>query len=181
MRGGFFVHVTFVRENRAYLETHKVEVPWSNKELELKWAHFVSKLTPGQKETWTLEIRSPKSEVRNAEKAVAELVATLYDESLDAFAPLNWPHGFDFFYQDSTTVQAQFQNFEVSFNRVFGRWDRLTTGVEITYRHFPSELTQNLWGYGYPRRRGITMLSGARAGGEITTMNAVASRPSISR
>jgi len=174
MRGGFFVHVTFVRENRAYLETHKVEVPWSNKELELKWAHFVSKLTPGQKETWTLEIRSPKSEVRNAEKAVAELVATLYDESLDAFAPLNWPHGFDFFYQDSTTVQAQFQNFEVSFNRVFGRWDRLTTGVEITYRHFPSELTQNLWGYGYPRRRGITMLSGARAGGEITTMNAVA-------
>src|ERR1035438_3489687 len=61
MRGGFFVHVTYVRENRAYLDTRKVDVPWKNKELDLKWAHFVSKLQPGQKETWTLEVQSPKS------------------------------------------------------------------------------------------------------------------------
>ena len=54
MRGGFFVHVTYVRENRAYLESRKVSVPWKNKDLELKWEHFVSKLQPGQKETWTL-------------------------------------------------------------------------------------------------------------------------------
>ena len=98
MRGGFFVHVTYVRENRAYLESRKVSVPWKNKDLDLKWEHFVSKLQPGQKETWTLtvqslksKVQSPKSEVRSAEKAVAEMVATLYDESLDAFAPLNWP------------------------------------------------------------------------------------------
>ncbi len=84
MRGGFFVHVTYVRENRAYLESRKVSVPWKNKDLELKWEHFVSKLQPGQKETWSVEIRSPKSEGRSAEKAVAEMVATLYDESLDA-------------------------------------------------------------------------------------------------
>ena len=110
MRGGFFVHVTYVRENRAYLESRKVSVPWKNKDLELKWEHFVSKLQPGQKETWTLEVRSPKSEVRSAEKAVAELVATLYDESLDAFAPLNWPHRFSVFREDYSTLQSQFAN-----------------------------------------------------------------------
>ena len=33
MRGGFTVHVTFVRENRAYLESRHVDVPWTNKQL----------------------------------------------------------------------------------------------------------------------------------------------------
>ena len=100
MRGGFFVHVTYVRENRAYLQSRKVGVPWKNKDLELKWEHFVSKLQPGQKETWTLAVQSPKSKVQSAEKAVAEMVATLYDESLDAFAPLSWPHRFSVFRED---------------------------------------------------------------------------------
>src|ERR1039457_5402324 len=77
MRGGFFVHVTYVRENRASLETRRVSVPWKNKELDLKWEHFVSKLQPGPKETWSLVIQSPTSKVQSAEKAVAEMVATL--------------------------------------------------------------------------------------------------------
>ncbi len=107
MRGGFFMHVTYVRENRAYLQSRKISVPWKNKDLNLKWEHFVSKLQPGQKETWTLVVQSLKSkdqssesEGRSAEKAVAEMVATLYDESLDAFAPLNWPHRFSVFRED---------------------------------------------------------------------------------
>ena len=53
MRGGFTVRVTMVRENRAYLESRRVDVPWTNKDLKLRWEHFVSKLQPGQKETWT--------------------------------------------------------------------------------------------------------------------------------
>jgi uncharacterized protein YfaS (alpha-2-macroglobulin family) len=56
MRGGFTLHVTQVRENRAYLQSRKIEVPWHNKELDLKWEHFVSKLQPAQKETWSLLI-----------------------------------------------------------------------------------------------------------------------------
>ena len=53
MRGGFTVRVTMVRENRAYLHSRQVDVPWTNKKLTVKWEHFVSKLEPGQKETWT--------------------------------------------------------------------------------------------------------------------------------
>ena len=37
MRGGFTLHVTQVRENRAYLDSRHIEVPWSSKELDLKW------------------------------------------------------------------------------------------------------------------------------------------------
>ena len=59
MRGGFTLHVTMVRENRGYLESRHVDVPWTNKNLTVKWEHFVSKLEPGQKETWTAVIAWP--------------------------------------------------------------------------------------------------------------------------
>jgi len=157
MRGGFFVHITYVRENRAFLDSHKVEVPWKNKDLELKWEHFVSKLQPDQKETWTLAVQSLKSRAQSsasaAEAAAAELVATLYDESLDAYAPLDWPRRFSVFYEDSSSAQPQFGNTLTTLQQVFGNWSSSYEAVEITYRSFPPDLTANLWGYGYLRRR----------------------------
>lgn len=152
MRGGFTLHVTQVRENRGYLTSRKVSVPWLNKQLDLKWERMVSKLQPGQKETWTLEVRSPKSEGRSAEQAVAEMVATLYDASLDAFAALNWPDRFGFFREDYSTLNAQFMNFRRDLQRVYGNWREPMEGVAITWRHFPGELTENLWGFRFARR-----------------------------
>ena len=52
------------------------------------------------------------------------MVATLYDESLDAFAPLNWPQRFSVFREDYSTVQSQFANTPMGFQQVFGGWDR---------------------------------------------------------
>jgi len=163
MRGGFTVHVTQVRENRAYLDSHRIEVPWDNKDLELTWEHFVSKLQPGQKETWTLKVRKPKAEVRNAEKEMAEMVATLYDESLDAFTGQNWLRRFNVFRQDRSILQKQFQNFGKSFQHVFGGWPRDYRNVQMTYRSFPPELAG--WGYfgrGAYRTRGVSMAGGRR-------------------
>src|SRR5262249_26064926 len=74
MRGGFTVRVTMVHENRAYLESRQVEVPWSNKELKVRWERFVSKLEPGQKETFTAVVTGP-----SPQKAGAQRGATLYD------------------------------------------------------------------------------------------------------
>ncbi|MCX6929136.1 MAG: hypothetical protein NT154_38855, partial [Verrucomicrobia bacterium] len=173
MRGGFTLHVTYVRENRAYLQSRKVTVPWKNKDLELKWEHFVSKLQPGQKETWTLAVQSlkskvlsPKSEAQGAERAVAEMVATLYDESLDAFAPLNWPHQFSIFREDYSSMQSQFGNTPMGFQPVFGGWGRPYEQVVITYRSFPPDLARNIWGYGWFAKSStrMTTLSAARAG-----------------
>ena len=104
-RGGFFIHVTMVRENRAYLTTRKVEVPWTNKNLSIKWEHFVSKMEPGQKETWTAVITGP-----DAKKAAAEMVAALYDESLDAYLPHSWMQRFSVFREDWSWWQNLFEN-----------------------------------------------------------------------
>jgi hypothetical protein len=147
MRGGFTVHITQVRENRAHLISRHIDVPWSNKDLEIKLEHFTSKLQPGQKETWTAVITG-----REAQKAVAETVATLYDQSLDAFMQHNWQQRFGFFRQDHSTASPQFQNSEKQFQHLHGSWPSYSVHVPNRYREFPRDLVVNYWGYGYPAR-----------------------------
>jgi hypothetical protein len=117
MRGGFTLRVTMVRENRAYLESRRIDVPWTDRELQVRWERFVSKLGPGQQETWTAVISGP-----DAKKAVAEMVATLYDESLDAYLPHRWPSGFGVFRQDSSLVTSNFENSLRNLNSIRGSW-----------------------------------------------------------
>jgi hypothetical protein len=105
MRGGFTLRVTMIRENRAYTTARRVEVPWTNKQLTVRWERFVSKLGPADKETWTAVISGP-----DAEKAVAEMVATLYDASLDAYLPHHWRQAFGVFRTDHSPLQMQFEN-----------------------------------------------------------------------
>jgi hypothetical protein len=172
MRGGFTLHVTQVRENRGYLESRRISVPWSNKDLVVKWEHFTSKLLPGQKETWTAVVEkgsggkptAAREREGSAERLVAEMVATLYDESLDAFAPHNWMRAFSVFREDNSSLQAQFANLAQVFQPVLGRWNQPFEGVSITYRAFPFDLTQNLWGYQFFKSRG--MMAGG-AGGAV--------------
>jgi len=147
MRGGFTLHVTQVRENRAYLESRHVDVPWSNKDLELKWEHFTSKLQPAQKETWTAVITGT-----NAQKAAAEMVAALYDESLDAYMQHHWLQRFSFFYRDQSTASSQFQNADKHFQHLHGNWPSYYVHVPNTHRHFPEDLVANYYGYDYLQR-----------------------------
>ncbi|HEX3720753.1 MAG TPA: MG2 domain-containing protein [Verrucomicrobiae bacterium] len=135
MRGGFTLHVTQIRENRAYFESHKIEVPWKNKELKITWEHFTSKLQPGQKESWTAVITGPK-----AERATAEMVATLYDESLDAFLPLEWNRLNGIFYDDNSSFQQVFCNNTESGSLDFSPWAPKMIDVPMIYRHFPPDL-----------------------------------------
>jgi hypothetical protein len=85
MRGGFTLRATYVHANRAYLNQQIVAVPWTNKQLTVAWERFRSLLEPGQQETWTAIITGP-----DAQKAVAEMVAGLYDASLDQYLPHDW-------------------------------------------------------------------------------------------
>lgn len=155
LRGGFTLHVTQVRENRSFLSSSRIEIPWKNKQFDLSWGHFVSKLQPGQKETWTLAIR-PALPGSSAEKMAAEMVASLYDASLDAFAPQHWANQFNVFRTDYSTMQFHFANLPKGFDYAFGRWNRGWINVPITYRSFPEDLVGSFWGYQRMRtRKGI--------------------------
>lgn len=84
-RGGIAIHFVFVKNNRAYSESAILTVPYTNKELDIQFETFRNKLAPGQQEEWKLKIKD-----KRGEKAFAEMVATLYDASLDQFRPNNW-------------------------------------------------------------------------------------------
>ena len=96
---------TYIRENRAYLNERIVDVPWTNKKLTVKWEHFSSKLGPAQKDTWTAVVSGP-----DAKRTVAEMVAGLYDASLDAYLPHRWMESFAVFRRETSRVQTQFEN-----------------------------------------------------------------------
>lgn len=84
--GGFVVSFTRVQNGRVYDVAKSVAVPMPDRKLTIETLTFRDHLKPGQPEQWTLRISGP-----GKEKLLAETVATLYDASLDAFVPLNWP------------------------------------------------------------------------------------------
>ena len=134
MRGGVTLRITYVRENRAYVHQSIVEVPWTNKRLAVKWESFRSKLMPGQKETWTAVVTGP-----DAKRTAAEMVATLYDASLDQYVRHNWPQMFNVFRSESEWVQTEFQNADRDFQRIRDWHTPKLRPANWTYRSFPSE------------------------------------------
>lgn len=84
-RGNFAVHFIFIKNSRSYYHTQIITVPHNNKELDIIFETFRDKLLPGQQEEWRLKIKDKKGY-----KVVAEMVAAMYDASLDAFKPHNW-------------------------------------------------------------------------------------------
>ncbi|MCX7009037.1 MAG: MG2 domain-containing protein, partial [Kiritimatiellaeota bacterium] len=159
MRGGVTLRVTFIRENRAYLNERIVDVPWTNKKLTVKWETFRSKLLPGQKEMWTAIVSGP-----DAQRAAAEMVAALYDASLDQFSPHDWPKMFDVFRHERDRVNAEFQNVEQGFNHIFGYYEPASRQVEWTYRAFPQDIIGHFMHYGRNRAWAVTARRGEEKG-----------------
>ncbi|MBS0028690.1 alpha-2-macroglobulin family protein [Chitinophaga sp. 22321] len=84
-RGGISLVYVFVKDNRVFAMQAGIDVPWSNKELQVKLGTHRDKLLPGEKEKWTAQITGYKNE-----KVAAEMLASMYDASLDAFQPHHW-------------------------------------------------------------------------------------------
>ncbi|MCD8291812.1 MAG: MG2 domain-containing protein [Prevotella sp.] len=82
---GLLFNVAWVKDGKMYTNNFKIERPLPDKTLNLEWSTFRDRLTPGQTEEWTLTITKP-----DGMPADAQLLATLYDASLDAIMPFNW-------------------------------------------------------------------------------------------
>lgn len=84
-RGGFGVYHFFVKDNRFYSMDNTIMVPWSNKDLQITYETFRDKTLPGSEEKWKLKISGTKGE-----KVAAEMLASMYDASLDEFRSHSW-------------------------------------------------------------------------------------------
>lgn len=157
MRGGFTLRVTAVRENRAYLHAVRVDVPWSNKRLAVKWERLVSKLEPGQRETWTAVITGP-----DATRAAAEMVATLYDASLDAYRPNGWMSGFGVFRQEHARPPARFENVLRPLTSTGPGWIFGQRDGTLRYPGYPGSVLWNHHGYGFSHAAALSVTSERR-------------------
>ena len=181
-RGGLNLYVTFVRDNRLYTHQHRIAVPWKNKELAIKWEHFVSKLQPGGRETWTAVVSPSKDSGDNAsgdsaELAAIEMVAAMYDSSLDQFAPHHWSQGLGNFYMDYLYRNPQFTNGIGSFNSIAYIRPPRNRAASRYYRSFEDGLSlQN-----YARRRMMPKGGRSFAGGEVAAQSAFLGVPRGSR
>jgi hypothetical protein len=84
-RGGYGVTYFFIKNNRFYQYSDVIRVPWTNKDLQISYATFRDKTLPGSEEKWKVKITGYKNE-----KVAAEMLASMYDASLDQFKPHNW-------------------------------------------------------------------------------------------
>ncbi|OIQ28094.1 MAG: hypothetical protein BM564_10215 [Bacteroidetes bacterium MedPE-SWsnd-G2] len=83
--GGFIVHYSFTALNKFYKGSIKINVPYPSSKLQIETLSFRDKLEPGKKETWSFKVKGP-----DGEKVNAQLLASMYDSSLDQFTENNW-------------------------------------------------------------------------------------------
>ncbi len=85
MRGGILLSAYLVSNGRFFTQSMNLTVPYDNKQLDMELIHFRDEVLPGAEEQIVMKIRGHKGE-----KLAAEVLATMYDESLDAFYANNF-------------------------------------------------------------------------------------------
>ncbi len=91
-RGGFSLKLSTVRDFQLVELQEAIWVPWDDRRLEIETATFRDRIRPGGRETWTVKVRPAEGESTDAAMAgAAELLASMYDRSLDVFAPHEMP------------------------------------------------------------------------------------------
>src|SRR5690606_4235884 len=83
--GGFVVNYSYAAFNSFQSSSQSISVPYSRTDLDIETTTFRDKLQPGTDETWSFKIKGPQGD-----KVSAELLASMYDASLDQFKSHSW-------------------------------------------------------------------------------------------
>lgn len=151
-RGGVTVHFAMIQKNREYLVSRNINIPYTNKKLNISFASFRDKLLPGEEEEYYIVIKDHKDD-----PVSAEFLAAMYDASLDAFMTNEWH--FSPFHPNRSLFKWGSDGFSVFPGSTYGRfpfkrhssrnqqYDRLIWFPGYGYGH----------GYGYPSRSKYSM------------------------
>ncbi len=84
-RGNFAIHWIYNVYNTYLTKTQIIEVPYLSKKLKIETIHFRDKLKPNQNESWSFRITDSQNK-----PVQAEILAGMYDASLDNFKANEW-------------------------------------------------------------------------------------------
>jgi uncharacterized protein YfaS (alpha-2-macroglobulin family) len=149
-RGGVVVYAVVVNDNRLYEKQDFINIPFSElSDISMSWSTFRDKLYPGQKEKWILKLKgaSPDS---------LELLATMYDASLDQFLP----HGYNLGVYYPTFQTSQTQNLAF-INSIYGQYfetDKFNIQSSGAWYNYPQLIDLNIGNRYYYYRRGGMMM-----------------------
>jgi uncharacterized protein YfaS (alpha-2-macroglobulin family) len=168
------VRLSVLRDHQWMESQRQVFVPWDDRELAVAFSTFRDRLRPGTRETWTVTVKDPRG--RPVERGAAEVLAWMYDRSLDVFAKLDPP--------DPLRLYPMRSGVPWSLVNLGGRgafWlaGEPREGPELPDFHGDRFAAFDAWGIGGPGMRRLAMTSAVAegvAGGVPQAMPAPAAR-----
>jgi uncharacterized protein YfaS (alpha-2-macroglobulin family) len=167
-RGGVYVSHFTAYNNRFYEESSYIQVPWTNKDLDIVLKTWRDKMEPGDQETWTLAVSG-----KNQDKISAEMLLSMYDASLDAFVPHQWT--MNIYPGITLRLISESSASRVGYYRTLSHYYN-EINIEIPYRQYRDV---NTYGY-YPEGGYYPMVRGGvkRKGDAVDGIPAAQSMPS---
>ena len=164
-RGGFTVRAWLVRDGRLHTESRVIDVPWTDRSLDISWERFTRRTQPGRPEVWRARIRP----AAGGDHSDIEMLGLLYDASLDALASHAFPDGglTGLFRRESGIGRLTFTNEGEPLHLLRGGFTESARPVpEMTYRTLRSPFgsPQGMWGVVFGRGGGMLPAAVRRGG-----------------
>ncbi|NNK80895.1 MAG: hypothetical protein HKO93_05320, partial [Flavobacteriales bacterium] len=109
---GVFIHVSALKNNRVFSETVNIEVTPIDRLLDLSLETYRDKMLPGSSEQWRINVSA-----QNGDKAISELLLSMYDASLDQFKMHAWT--FNPWREGYPTMGMDFRGFGTAYSRLY--------------------------------------------------------------
>ena len=137
---GLLLTFAWVKDGKLYSHTQTIARPMPDRKLNVRWETFRDRLTPGQKEEWKLVVTNP-----DGTPADAQMLATMYDKSLDQL----YAHQWSFIPWINTPLPSTNWN-GTSWGRLWADADYSWTsldGKDLKFSHFDFGFSYRLFGY----------------------------------
>ncbi|MBK8549097.1 MAG: hypothetical protein IPL63_17635 [Saprospiraceae bacterium] len=142
-RGGITFHLMYVYNNRQEHEKYFVDVPFTNKQLDIKLETFRDKIYPGTKEEYSFIITGDKKD-----GVLAEMVTTMFDASLESFEKHNWRQ--QFYNSGYSQLHTEVFGFQGVQNFVLNyEWNHSGYDGNVSYQ-YPALKGIDIFHYGHP-------------------------------
>ena len=137
-KDGLTFFLSYVKDDRQQIVNHSFTYVRPEKQLDIQWATFRDKLQPGQEETWAVTIKD-----KQGNPVKAQMLATMYDASLDAISWYGWD--FHISFQRSTPGMYSYSSMSGRSNQ-YMRLDFPTTPVNNFNRAYNMLIPFSQWG-----------------------------------
>ncbi|NNF36686.1 MAG: hypothetical protein HKN68_21470, partial [Saprospiraceae bacterium] len=149
--GGYFVVLTYFYNNRFRTVTRRINVPWTHKDLDIELVTFRNTLLPGSEEEWHLKIKG-----KDKDQKAIELLASMYDMSLDQFKYHQW----------NANLYPSFSIGDIWRGKGFrtasgihlvNRWNMVSSAYAKSDLRYPYLTILNQWYAGTSKRAGVNV------------------------